>query len=139
MRAPQSATPTPVTVGGTCETARSITRTAHLLGATLLLAGCADQPTAPEVVRLANAATGSIIKSNVVTTTTVCRGASECSTSTRNSVIAEKVGRTGLPMVGISAAGEQKGKLPPGAVKSMAVSGRTLYADVAKDEHALAR
>jgi hypothetical protein len=119
------------------KTARRITRTAHLLGAALLLAGCADQPTAPEVVRLANAATGSIIKSNVVTTTTFCRGASECSTSTRSSVIAEKVGRTGLAMVGISAAGKQTGELPAGAVKSMSASGRTLYADVAKDPNKL--
>jgi hypothetical protein len=120
------------------KTARRITRTAHLLGAALLVAGCADQPTGPEVVKLvANATTGSIIKSNVVTTTTFCRGASECSTSTRNSVIAEKIGRTGLPMVGISAAEEQKGELPPGAVKSMSVSGRTLYADVAKDANKL--
>jgi hypothetical protein len=121
--------------GATVKTARRITRTAHLLGAALLLAGCADQPTAPDVVKLVNAATGSIIKSSVVTTTTYCRGA-ECSTSTRNSVIAEKVGRTGLAMVGISAAG-QTSELPPGAVKSMSVSGRTLYADVAKDANKL--
>jgi len=121
------------------KTAKRITRTAHLFGAALLLAGCADQPTAPDVVsaRLANAASGSIIKSSVVTTTTFCRGASECSTSTRNSVIAEKVGRTGLAMMGISAGGEQKGELPPGALKSMSVSGRTLYADVAKDANTL--
>ena len=116
---------------------RRTTRTPYLLGTMVVLFGCADQPTAPDVVRLANAATGSIIKSSVVTTTTYCRGAGECSTSTRNSVIAEKVGRTGLAMVGISAAGKQRGELPAGAVKSMTVSGRTLYADVAKDANKL--
>jgi hypothetical protein len=116
---------------------RRTTRTAYLLGTMVVVFGCADQPTAPDVVRLANAVTGSIIKSSVVTTTTYCRGAGECSTSTRNSVIAEEVGRAGLAMMGISAAGEQKGELPPGAVKSMSVSGRTLYADVAKDANNL--
>jgi hypothetical protein len=117
-----------------------MTRTASLLGALVVLAGCADQataPTAPDIVKLVNAANGSIIKSSVVTTTTFCRGTDVCSTSTRNSVIAEKVGRTGLAMVGISADGEQKGELPPGAVKSLSVSGRTLYADVAKDANKL--
>ena len=115
-----------------------MTRTASLLGALVVLVGCADQATAPtatDVVRLVNAANGSIIKSSVVTTTTYCRGAGDCSTSTRNSVVAEKVGRTGMAMMGISAA--QTGKLPPGALKRMSYSHGTLSADVAKDANTL--
>lgn len=48
-------------------------------------------------------------------------------------MIAEKVGRTGLSMVGISADGELTGELAAGALKNLSVSGRTLSADVAKD------
>jgi len=124
-----------------------ITRTSHLVGFALLLAGCADhQPTSPNVApTLGPAAVGSIIKSSVVTATTLCRPSGECSTSTRYSEISEKVGSTSTlrAAMGISFwGGEQSSgpklrtdkQLSPDAPKKLHVSGRTLYGDAVNND-----
>jgi hypothetical protein len=121
-----------------------ITRTAHLFGFALLLAGCADQqPASPDVgPKLGPAAVGSIIKSSVVTATTLCSPSGKCSTSTRYSEISEKVGRTSAlrAAMGISVGGGQSNRasslqqLPAAALKNIHVSGRTLYADAVNND-----
>jgi hypothetical protein len=120
--------------------AKSVTRPAHLLGTVgfaLLLAGCADQPTSPTVhPKLGPAAVGSIIKSSVVTSTTLCRPSGECRTSTKYSEISEKVGSTSTlrAAMGISVGEGQQSKQTAGPFegrnpKNIHVSGRTFYAD----------
>ncbi len=125
------------------KTVQRITRTSHFLGAAavaIVLAGCADrQPTSPDA-KLGPAVVGSVIKSSVVSATTLCRPSGECSTSTRYSEISEKVGRTPTlrAAMGISVGGGQSNRpsnLPPTrALKNVHVSGRTLYADAANDD-----
>jgi hypothetical protein len=121
---------------------RRITSIAHLSGFALLLAGCSEhQPTSPNLgPKLGPAAFGSIIKSSVVTATTFCGPSGKCSTNTRFSEIAEKVGRAGGPraMMGMSVGGDRTTsnlpQVPPAALKNLHISGRTLYADaVGKD------
>ena len=118
----------------------SITRTAHLFGFALLVAGCADhQPTSPDVgPKLGPAAVGSIIQSSVVTATTFCGPSGKCSTNTRYAEISEKVGRASGPqaMMGMLVGGgtTSNPQLPSAALKNLHVSGRTLYAEsVGKD------
>jgi hypothetical protein len=122
-----------------------ITRTSRLLGAAvvaMVLAGCSDrQPTSPDGPKFGPAAVGSIIKSSVVTSTTLCRPSGECSTSTKYSEISEKVGSTSTlrAAMGISVGGEQQtnrtaSPFKARAQKNVHVSGRTFYADADNDD-----
>jgi hypothetical protein len=126
------------------KTVLRITRTSRLLSAAvvaMVLAGCADQPTSPVRPNLGPAAVGSIIKSSVVTSTTLCRSSGECSTSTKYSEISEKVGSTSTlrAAMGISVGEEQQSKQTASPFKARApknvhVSGRTFYADADNDD-----
>jgi hypothetical protein len=122
-----------------------ITRTSHLFGFALLLAGCADhQPTSPDIApELGPVAVGSIIKSSVVTSTTFCRPSGECSTSTRYSEISEKVGRISnlRTAMGISVGGgaqraesTRPSDLSADAPRTFKVSGLTLSGDAVNSD-----
>ncbi|GEM_PF-1726123 len=118
------------------KTVQRITRTVGAAVVAIVLAGCADrQPTSPDA-KLGPAAVGSIIKSSVVTSTTLCRPSGECSTSTKYSEISEKVGSksTLRAAMGISVGEGQQSKQTASpfearAQKNVHVSGRTFYAD----------
>jgi hypothetical protein len=118
-----------------------ITRTAHLFGFALLLAGCSEQPTAPDVVKLAPATVGSIVKSDVVTTTTVCLKLDNCKTSTRSSEIKEKVADPHSPQLRAAlaiVAGENGEPAADhwgsvGQISNVHISGRNLALDIAKN------
>jgi hypothetical protein len=129
------------------KTVLRITRASRLLGAALalVLAGCDQQATSPDVgPKLGPVAVGSIIKSSVVTSTTLCRPSGECSTSTRYSEISEKVGRTSdlRAAMGISVGeGAQRAAqsvrpsdLSPDAPRKFHVSGLTLSGDAVNND-----
>lgn len=122
--------------------ATTVTRPAHLfeaVGFALLLAGCSEQPAAPGVVRLAPATVGSIVRSNVVTTTTVCLKPDNCQISTRISEIKEKVADPRSPQlraalaIGDNAEGAANHWETLGQISNIHTSGRNLSLDIAKN------
>jgi hypothetical protein len=125
--------------GGIVKQLRSITRPGHLLravGFAALLTGCAEQPTAPDIVKLGPATAGSIIKSNVVTTTTICLTPGSCKETIKTGEIREKVAgserelRAALAIVASgNAAPSGMSGLAASELSNIHVSGRTLTLD----------